>query len=114
MNRLAAVLLLVAGLTACAPAVQQWRVEPAAFQPARMDLDDGGGNEATQIEVGEGERETLIAMIKTHIRRPLPYQAVRFIAASSSAFNGARGAAALARYHYLPQPVAAPAAAGRG
>ncbi|PLL09220.1 allose kinase, partial [Klebsiella michiganensis] len=30
-----------------------------------------------------------------------PYQAVRFIAASSSAFNGAQGAAALARSRYL-------------
>ena len=46
-------------------------------------------------------REQLIEMIKTHIRRPLPYQAVRFITASSSAFNGAQGAATLARKRYL-------------
>lgn len=78
------------------------------FDPDAVIL--GGG----VIDMPDFPRETLIAMIKTHIRRPLPYQAVRFIAASSSAFNGARGAAALARYHYLPQPVAEPAAAGRG
>lgn len=35
-------------------------------------------------------REAVIAMVKTYVRRPLPYQAVRFIAASSSAFNGAQ------------------------
>lgn len=46
-------------------------------------------------------REAVIARVKTYVRRPLPYQAVRFIAASSSAFNGAQGAAALARSRYL-------------
>lgn len=46
-------------------------------------------------------RDALIAQVKTYVRRPLPYQAVRFIAASSSAFNGAQGAAALARSRYL-------------
>lgn len=46
-------------------------------------------------------REAVITMVKTYVRRPLPYQAVRFIAASSSAFNGAQGAAALARSRYL-------------
>ena len=52
-------------------------------------------------------RETLIALIGTHLRRPLPYQAVRFITASSSSFNGALGAATLARGRYLAQPAAA-------
>lgn len=37
MPRLAALLLLVAGLTACAPTVQQWQVESAALQAARME-----------------------------------------------------------------------------
>ncbi|WP_368762747.1 allose kinase [Klebsiella michiganensis] len=46
-------------------------------------------------------RDAVIARVKTYVRRPLPYQAVRFIAASSSAFNGAQGAAALARSRYL-------------
>lgn len=46
-------------------------------------------------------RDALITRVKTYVRRPLPFQAVRFIAASSSAFNGARGAAALARSRYL-------------
>ena len=48
-------------------------------------------------------RETLIAMTQNYLRRPLPYQAVRFIAASSSAFNGAQGAATLAHYLFLSQ-----------
>ncbi|HKS34769.1 MAG TPA: allose kinase [Enterobacteriaceae bacterium] len=46
-------------------------------------------------------RETLIALTKQHVRRPLPWQAVRFIAASSSSFNGARGAAALAHSQFI-------------
>lgn len=45
-------------------------------------------------------RETLIALTQKYLRRPLPYQAVRFIAASSSAFNGAQGAAQLARCRF--------------
>lgn len=52
-------------------------------------------------------RETLIALTGTYLRRPLPYQAVRFITASSSSFNGALGAATLARSRYLAQPAAA-------
>ena len=46
-------------------------------------------------------RDTLIALTKQHVRRPLPWQAVRFIAASSSSFNGARGAAALAHSQFI-------------
>ncbi|EOI5885512.1 allose kinase [Citrobacter koseri] len=46
-------------------------------------------------------REQLITLIQKYLRRPLPYQAVRFIAASSSAFNGAQGAATLARCRFL-------------
>ncbi|POT57108.1 allose kinase [Citrobacter amalonaticus] len=45
-------------------------------------------------------RETLIAMTQQYLRRPLPYEAVRFIPASSSAFNGAQGAAQLARSRF--------------
>lgn len=45
-------------------------------------------------------RETLITLTQKYLRRPLPYQAVRFIAASSSAFNGAQGAAQLARRRF--------------
>lgn len=41
-------------------------------------------------------REALIDKIKCYLRRPLPYQEVCFIPASSSAFNGAQGAATLA------------------
>lgn len=46
-------------------------------------------------------REQLIALTMQHVRRPLPWQAVRFIAASSSSFNGAQGAAALARSQFI-------------
>jgi len=53
-------------------------------------------------------REALVARIKSHLRRPLPHDAVRFIDASSSSFNGAQGAATLARCQYLPAPAAAP------
>lgn len=59
-------------------------------------------------------RETLIALIRQHLRRPLPWQAVRFIAASSSAFNGAQGAATLARCRFLPLPSATPAPVAHG
>ncbi|NJB24758.1 allose kinase [Escherichia coli] len=49
-------------------------------------------------------RKTLIAMTQTYLRRPLPHQAVRFIAASSSDFNGAQGAEILAYHRFLTQP----------
>ena len=75
------------------------------FDPDAVIL--GGG----VMDMSGFPREALLAMIKAHIRRPLPYQAVQFLAASSSTFNGAQGAAALARSRYLPQPVAAPASA---
>lgn len=48
-------------------------------------------------------RLALIERIKQHLRRPLPYQAVRFISASSSDFNGAQGAATLACGRFIPQ-----------
>ncbi len=48
-------------------------------------------------------RETLVAMTQKYLRRPLPHQVVRFIAASSSDFNGAQGAAILAHQRFLPQ-----------
>ncbi|WP_336221696.1 allose kinase [Citrobacter amalonaticus] len=54
-------------------------------------------------------RETLITLIQKYLRRPLPYQAVRFITASSSAFNGAQGAATLAQSRFLSPSDAAPA-----
>ncbi|MDK3205809.1 ROK family protein, partial [Escherichia coli] len=47
-------------------------------------------------------RETLVAMTQKYLRRPLPHQVVRFIAASSSDFNGAQGAAILAHQRFLP------------
>ncbi len=50
-------------------------------------------------------REALIAQIRQHLRRPLPYEAVRFVPASSSSFNGAQGAAMLARSRFLPVAV---------
>lgn len=53
-------------------------------------------------------RDALIAATRRHVRRPLPWEAVRFLAASSSAFNGAQGAAALARSRFTPQSAAAP------
>lgn len=59
-------------------------------------------------------REALIAAIRTWLRKPLPWEAVRFLAASSSAFNGAQGAATLARNRFTPQSVAAPAQALHG
>jgi hypothetical protein len=60
----------------------------------------GGG----VMDMVDFPREALISSIKRHLRRPLPYQAVRFITASSSAFNGAQGAAALARSQFMPSP----------
>jgi len=59
-------------------------------------------------------RDALIAATLGHVRRPLPWEAVRFVAASSSAFNGAQGAAALARSRFTPQPAAAPGPAVHG
>lgn len=59
-------------------------------------------------------RDALIDLIRQHLRRPLPYEAIRFIAASSSAFNGAQGAASLARAQFMPSPYAAPAPAVHG
>ncbi|MGQ8692420.1 allose kinase [Enterobacter hormaechei] len=59
-------------------------------------------------------REALIVGIKHHLRRPLPHESVKFIPASSSSFNGAQGAATLARCRFLPSPCAAPAPAVRG
>ena len=47
-----------------------------------------------------------IAMTQKYLRRPLPYQVVRFIAASSSDFNGAQGAAILAHQRFLLQSCA--------
>jgi len=46
-------------------------------------------------------REQLITLTRQHVRRPLPWQAVRFIAASSSSFNGAQGAATLAHSQFI-------------
>lgn len=59
-------------------------------------------------------RDALIAAIRSWLRKPLPWEAVRFLAASSSAFNGAQGAATLARSRFTPQSVAAPAQALHG
>lgn len=53
--------------------------------------------------------EALIAAIRQHLRRPLPWQAVRFVAASSSAFNGAQGAAQLALTRFPARPLMAAA-----
>lgn len=78
------------------------------FDPDAVIL--GGG----VMDMPDFPRETLIAGIKQHMRRPLPYEAMRFIIASSSTFNGARGAASLARCQFLPSPSAAPAPVARG
>ncbi len=48
-------------------------------------------------------RDAVIANIQSYLRRPLPFEAVQFVAASSSSFNGALGAAMLARSRFLPQ-----------
>lgn len=62
----------------------------------------GGG----VMDMTDFPRASLIEQIKQHLRRPLPWREVRFIAASSSAFNGAQGAAALALTRFMPAPVA--------
>lgn len=46
-------------------------------------------------------RAMLIEVIKQHLRRPLPWQAVQFITACSSACNGAQGAAMLAHRRFM-------------
>ena len=58
--------------------------------------------------------DALIDNIKQHLRKPLPYQAVRFISATSSSFNGAQGAAQLAHNRFMPMPSAAPEPAALG
>lgn len=78
------------------------------FDPDAVIL--GGG----VMDMTEFPRERLISQIKQHLRRPLPHDAVRFINASSSSFNGALGAATLACRQYLPAPDAAPAQAAFG
>ncbi|EHD20620.1 MULTISPECIES: allose kinase [Brenneria] len=60
------------------------------FDPQAVIL--GGG----VMDMPAFPRDALIARIDSHLRRPLPHAAVRFLAASSSAYNGAQGAAALA------------------
>jgi len=45
--------------------------------------------------------ENLISQTRDSLRRPLPHDAVQFVQASSSAFNGARGAASLAQNIWL-------------
>jgi allose kinase len=72
------------------------------FDPDAVIL--GGG----VMDMPSFPREALIAATRRHVRRPLPYEAVRFISASSSSFNGAQGAAALARSRFTPQSCAAP------
>ncbi len=72
------------------------------FDPDAVIL--GGG----VMDMPSFPRDALIAATRTHVRRPLPWEAVRFLAASSSAFNGAQGAAALARSRFTPQSVAVP------
>ena len=67
------------------------------FDPDAVIL--GGG----VMDMADFPRTALIAQIKQHLRRPLPYQAVRFISASSSDFNGAQGAATLACGRFIPQ-----------
>lgn len=67
------------------------------FDPDAVIL--GGG----VMDMADFPRDALIAQIKQHLRRPLPYQAVRFISASSSDFNGAQGAATLALGLFIPQ-----------
>lgn len=73
------------------------------FDPDTVIL--GGG----VMDMPDFPREGLISGIRRHLRRPLPYEAVRFISASSSSFNGAQGAATLARCQFLPSLSAAPA-----
>jgi allose kinase len=76
------------------------------FDPDTVIL--GGG----VMDMADFPRETLITAIGQHLRRPLPWQAVRFVDASSSAFNGAQGAATLARVRYSPPVAPAPAVYG--
>ncbi|MED8813725.1 allose kinase [Escherichia marmotae] len=71
------------------------------FDPDAVIL--GGG----VMDMSAFPHETLIAMTQTYLRRPLPHQVVRFIAASSSDFNGAQGAAILAHHRFLSQSDAA-------
>lgn len=66
------------------------------FDPDAVML--GGG----VMDMAAFPRDALIAATRAHLRRPLPHDAVRFIAASSSAFNGAQGAAALALKRFAP------------
>jgi allose kinase len=78
------------------------------FDPDAVIL--GGG----VMDMAGFPREALIAQIKHHLRRPLPFDAVRFVSASSSAFNGAQGAATLAHSRFMPPLYAAPAPAAHG
>ncbi|MBM1023594.1 allose kinase [Enterobacter sp. A11] len=93
------------------PFVQQLLAHAACAIATSVNLFDpdavilGGG----VMDMPDFPRDALIAQIKQHLRRPLPYDAVRFIAASSSSFNGAQGAAALARRQFMPSPCAMPA-----
>jgi len=87
------------------PFVQQLIVHAARVIATGINLFDpdavilGGG----VMDMADFPRDALIAQIKQHLRRPLPYQAVRFISASSSDFNGAQGAATLALGLFIPQ-----------
>lgn len=65
------------------------------FDPDAVIL--GGG----VMDMSAFPRATLVTQIQAHVRHPLPHDEVRFLAASSSAFNGAQGAATLARNHFL-------------
>lgn len=78
------------------------------FDPDAVIL--GGG----VMDMPSFPRDALITAIRVHVRKPLPHDEVRFLAASSSAFNGAQGAATLARSRFTPQSVAAPAPAAHG
>ncbi|MBJ3815884.1 allose kinase [Shimwellia pseudoproteus] len=76
-------LMLVRGAQSIATAIN-------LFDPDAVIL--GGG----VMDMPSFPRGYFIAHIRQHVRQPLPGNRVRFIAASSSAFNGARGAAMLA------------------
>ncbi|AJZ87721.1 sugar kinase [Klebsiella michiganensis] len=78
------------------------------FDPDAVIL--GGG----VMDMVDFPREALVAQTKRYLRHPLPHDAVRFINASSSAFNGAQGAATLARACFLPALYAAPQQAALG
>ena len=60
------------------------------FDPDAVIL--GGG----VMDMAAFPRGKFIAQIRQHVRQPLPGSRVKFIAASSSSFNGARGAALMA------------------